>query len=60
MKLETAPETSRAASGVVGVKMIITEVANSGERGEKGGNGLKDFQIMLSFIQRFLQDWRMK
>lgn len=60
MKLETAPETSRAASGVVGVKMIITEVANSGERGEKGGNGLEDFQIMLSLIQRFLQDWRMK
>lgn len=35
LKLETSPETSRAASGVVGVKMIITEVANCGSRGEK-------------------------
>ena len=57
MKLETAPETSRAASGVVGVKMIITEVANYGERGEKGGERFEDFKIMLSlYIQRFLQD----
>ena len=35
MKLESMPSTSRAASGVVGVKMIITEVANCGARGEK-------------------------
>ena len=37
MKLETTPETSRASSGVIGVKMIITGMANCGERGEKGG-----------------------
>ena len=35
MKLESMPSTSRAASGVVGVKMIITEVANCGAMGEK-------------------------
>ena len=37
MKLETTPDVTRLASGVVGVKMIITEVANCGSRGEKGG-----------------------
>ena len=36
MKLETAPDVTRLSSGVVGVKMVITEVANCGERGEKG------------------------
>ena len=37
MKLETLPEVTRIATGVVGVKMVITEVANCGSRGEKGG-----------------------
>ena len=36
MKLETLPEVTRIATGVVGVKMVITEVANCGSRGEKG------------------------
>ena len=36
LKLETAPDTARAASGVVGVKTVITEVANCASRGEKG------------------------
>ena len=36
MKLETPPDVTRLASGVVGVKMVITEVANCGDRGEKG------------------------
>lgn len=36
MKLETPPDVTRLSSGVVGVKMVITEVANCGERGEKG------------------------
>ena len=37
MKLEAQPDVTRLASGVVGVKMVITEVANCGSRGEKGG-----------------------
>ena len=37
MKLETTPDVTRLATGLVGVKMVITEVANCGSRGEKGG-----------------------
>ena len=47
MKLETAPETSRAASGVIGVKMIITEMANCGERGEKGQDNVRLFDAII-------------
>ena len=45
MKLETTPDVARLASGVVGVKMVITEVANCGSRGEKGGTGTGDENI---------------
>ena len=50
MKLETAPETSRAASGVIGVKMIITEMANCGERGEKGRDNARFFDAIMFLL----------
>ena len=52
MKLETMPDVTRLATGLVGVKMVITEVANCGSRGEKGGAGrskyFQDFKIFFS------------
>ena len=61
LKLETAPDTARAASGVIGVKTVITEVANCASRGEKGDDvtcpilTLGDDQILTTrfMFQRF-------
>ena len=60
LKLETAPDTARAASGVIGVKTVITEVANCASRGEKGDvtcpiSTLGDDQILTTrfMFQRF-------
>ena len=60
LKLETAPDTARGAYGVVGVKTVITEVANCASRGEKGDvtcsiSTLGDDQILATrfMFQRF-------